>query len=479
MMGISPLLADLAGVVGVAQPQLGIGAGHVDDGFGAVDAVHGWPVAGGLRAQSSQHRLHQRTGRTDDRNPDHRAYHACVSSPSPFDGLPFLKDIFKFLSFDGPVHWDMARQLAVLGATGGEPEPNPDPLQRIRLEELVRVADLRVADATGLATSITGGLLSVRPVTRADWALRALDDWKELLEGLAVSLGQTGQGGQAGTAGLFGDDVAAGGPDPATGFLGDLTAVMGPMLMSVQIGGMTGHLAQRAMGQYDPALPRPLSDELLVVPSTIDTFAEEWTLPVDDVRLWVLLHEITWHAVLGRPHVRTRLHDLLHDYVTGFKPNPLALEERLGDIDPMQPESLQAALGDPEALLGAVQTDDQRGVLSRIDALVTPIVGYVDHVLDTVGRQLIGSYGSLHEALRRRQLAEDDATRFLSRLLGMDIGQRQYERGGAFVRGVIERAGEDGLAQLWTEERTLPTPAELDAPGLWLARIELPPTPEH
>jgi len=27
---------------------------------------------------------------------------------------------------------------------------------------------------------------------------------------------------------------------------------------------------------------------------------------------------------------------------------------------------------------------------------------------------------------------------------------------------------------LWEAERMLPTPAELDAPGLWLARIELP-----
>jgi uncharacterized protein (DUF2342 family) len=39
---------------------------------------------------------------------------------------------------------------------------------------------------------------------------------------------------------------------------------------------------------------------------------------------------------------------------------------------------------------------------------------------------------------------------------------------------VVERAGEDGLARLWATERELPTPAEVDAPGLWLARIDLP-----
>jgi putative hydrolase len=375
-----------------------------------------------------------------------------------------MKDIFKFLSFEGPVHWEMARQLAVMGATGGEAEPNVEPLQRIRLEELLRVAELRVADATGLSTSVTGGLLSVRPVTKTEWALKALDDWKPLLEGLATSLGQS-------TAPSTPAEL---GGEAAGDFLGDLTKVMGPMLMSVQIGGMAGHLAQRATGQYEPPLPRPVKDELVVVIANVDEFAHEWSLPLDDVRLWVLLHEITWHAILGRPHVRSRLQALLEEYVNGFHPNPLALEERLGDLDPMQPEKLQEAFSDPEALLGAVQTDEQRALLSRIETLIVPIVGYVDHVLDTVGRSLIGSYGSLHEALRRRQMQEDDATRFLGRLLGLEVGKRQFERGNTFVRGVLERSGPDDLAKLWTEERNLPTPAELDAPGLWLARIELP-----
>jgi uncharacterized protein (DUF2342 family) len=39
----------------------------------------------------------------------------------------------------------------------------------------------------------------------------------------------------------------------------------------------------------------------------------------------------------------------------------------------------------------------------------------------------------------------------------------------------VERAGEPGLARLWESAWELPTPAELEAPGLWLARIDLPP----
>jgi uncharacterized protein (DUF2342 family) len=94
--------------------------------------------------------------------------------------------------------------------------------------------------------------------------------------------------------------------------------------------------------------------------------------------------------------------------------------------------------------------------------------------MDTTGRGLIGSYGQLTEALQRRRVEASDGERFAGRLLGLELGRTQYERGAAFVRGVVERAGEEGLARLWVSERELPTPAELDAPGLWLARIDLP-----
>jgi uncharacterized protein (DUF2342 family) len=41
------------------------------------------------------------------------------------------------------------------------------------------------------------------------------------------------------------------------------------------------------------------------------------------------------------------------------------------------------------------------------------------------------------------------------------------------VRGVVERAGVDGLNRLWERAEMEPTPNELVAPGLWLARIDL------
>ncbi|MCY3968193.1 MAG: zinc-dependent metalloprotease, partial [bacterium] len=62
----------------------------------------------------------------------------------------------------------------------------------------------------------------------------------------------------------------------------------------------------------------------------------------------------------------------------------------------------------------------------------------------------------------------------IEQMLGLELNQNHYDKGTAFVTGVLDRADKDGLARLWNSARELPTPAEVEAPGLWLARIDLP-----
>lgn len=369
-------------------------------------------------------------------------------------------DLARWFGGQGPVNWDVARQTAQWIATDGVSEPNVEPLERMRMEELLRAADLHVAEATGLSTSVAGGMLSALPVTRGDWALHSMEAYRGPLERLARALGDS--------AGPEAD------PDPATALLGDLGKILVPVLLGVQSGYMVGHLARRSMGQYDQPFPRLPADQLLVIPANVDAFATEWALPAPDVRMWVCLREVTTHAVLGRPHVRARLLALVDEYVSRFEVNPGAVEESFGDLDPKDPQALQRMLGNPETLLGAVQTDAQQAVLAQLATLTTAIAGYVDHVMDVVGHGLVGAYEMVTEAMRRRRVEASEGDRFAARLVGLGLDRAQYERGAAFAEGVVDRAGEEGVRRLWDSEKELPTPAELDAPGLWLARIDLP-----
>ncbi len=124
-------------------------------------------------------------------------------------------------------------------------------------------------------------------------------------------------------------------------------------------------------------------------------------------------------------------------------------------------------------LLGALESPAQRALQPRLDAVVAVVIGYVDHIVDEVGRGLVGSSGRIAEAVRRRRVEADASDAYVERLLGLTLGRAQVERGHAFVEGVLERAGQEGLGRLWSSEAVLPTPPEVDAPGLWLARIDI------
>ena len=371
-----------------------------------------------------------------------------------------MRHIARFFSGQGPLNWEIAQQMAGWAASGGESEPNPDPLARVRLEELLRVAELHVSEATGLDVS-DAEVVTVDAVSRNGWALRTLDAWRPLFEKLAERMAP------AIAAPPEPDD------DPMARLFGNLPQVLGPFLLGLQAGSMVGQLATRAMGQYDVPMPRPAGKAILMVPSNIDGFASDWSLATEDVRMWICLREVTNHAVLGRPHVRARLDELIGSYVGAFSPSTAALEERLSGIDFDDMAGLQSAFGDPAKMLDELQNDAQRQIQGPLRSLLSAVAGYVDWVMDSIGRRLIGPYQPLTEALRRHRLEENAGIRMLEQLFGVTLTADDYEKGQAFVHGVLERAGTDGLRPLWRSAKELPTPAEIAAPGLWLARLEI------
>jgi len=87
---------------------------------------------------------------------------------------------------------------------------------------------------------------------------------------------------------------------------------------------------------------------------------------------------------------------------------------------------------------------------------------------------LLSSYESLAEVVRRRRFTSSAGDQFVEKLFGVEITSELVDRGAAFITGVLERVDETALARLWTDPTALPTPSEVDAPGLWLARIDLP-----
>jgi putative hydrolase len=397
---------------------------------------------------------------------------------NPFQSL--LGDLMNMLGTNGPNQWEMIRSFALSVATGGTPEANVEPIQRIRLEQLARVAELNVSEATGMPVTSDGRQRTCVPVGRGDWTQRALESWRPLLTAMTPVPGPPPTDVEL----PGGDPLVADDPMGGLGsLLGQWATAVGPMFFGLQVGSVVGHLAQRALGQYPLAIPWAPTDELVLVTANIAAFAEDWSLPDEEALLWVCARELASHSVLSRPAVRNRLEELLTELAesSAAAQQDLAgkLEAITGGEEPdgaggMDLESLQGMLGDPEALLGELLTPESRRSSDQLTALAVVIDAYADHIANVVGKKLVGSHSQLAEAWYRRRTERGKGEEAAGALFGLDLEQSEVDRGRSFVSGIIERAGDDGLARLWASVRNLPTPSEVDAPGLWLERISLP-----
>jgi putative hydrolase len=386
-------------------------------------------------------------------------------SENPFENLPMFGDLARALSGQGPLNWDAARQFAGLAATGGAAEGNIDPTVRIKLGELAQIAEMHVRDLTGF----DGPSPEVVPVTSGAWAQRTLEAYRPLFTELATSLGQPPAPSDADTA----IDLNA---DPMMAMLAGLSKMMAPSMMGMAVGSMVGRMATHAFGQYDLPIPRQ-DTSLTVLPDNIDRFATEWSIAADEMRMWVLAQELTGHALFSITSLREDFASLVRRHVGAFRPDPEAIAEKLSsldteDADPMQ--AMQAAFSDPAVLLGAVQSPEQRQLEPSLDAAAAAVIGYVDYMVDGVSVRVIGGDAlRIAEAVRRRRVDHGSDDLFVERLLGLRLTHHQVQRGKTFVGGVVDRVGEAQLSVLLARPKALPTPAEIDAPGLWVARLEL------
>lgn len=355
--------------------------------------------------------------------------------------------------------WVNARQIAQGVANEGASESNLDPLVRMAITDLARVADLHIRQVPGVRLNSS---VTVRPVSKTEWTDTSLDIYKPFFERFGEAVGSSGV-----------DQIPAG--DPLGMMMGQMLGSLGPMMVAASAGSMIGHLGQRALGQYDLPVPRT-GNEVLVVPASIEASAVEWGVPLDELRLVTLVHELAAHAVLATPHVQKRLEGLFLDFASAFRPNVEMIGERFGNLtDLSELAGLSEQLSDPQVLLDMMRSPTHDLLVPQLDALIAIVLGYVDTAVARACDALVPSNGRIRTALRQRTLSVTPADRFMERLLGIDIDQSTLDRGDHFIAGIVERAGDEALERLWADELDLPTAAEVDAPGLWLARIGLDP----
>jgi putative hydrolase len=376
-----------------------------------------------------------------------------------WNDVPLFREIQRVLSSSsGPVNWELARQVGIASASWSAEDPAPTVEDQRAFDEAVRVAELRVAEFTGLEPP--GDVARVETVRRSRWVEANIEGLRALLEPAAAKIGD---------AVVRAQREALPEAEEARGMT-QLVGQLSPLLLGAQVGTVLGTLGQHVLGQYDIALPRAGgSGTLLFVVPNIAAFEKDWSLDSTEFRTWVAIHEVTHRFEFARSWTLPRFRELLDDYTSTLRLDVEGLQSRLHALDPSNPEAMQDMFSGDEGIFGAVLDDEQRLKLGRIQAFMSAAEGYGDHVMHSLGASMLRSYGQIDEAMRRyRESERTDPV--LERLVGIEVKREQYRLGRAFCDTVVELTDEATLSRMWSGAEALPSLPELEEPRLWLAR---------
>lgn len=222
---------------------------------------------------------------------------------------------------------------------------------------------------------------------------------------------------------------------------------------------LLAYLGRRVLGQFDPQLlgREPVAaDEaaapgLYLVEPNVARWEDEAGLPGDQLRRWLILHEMT-HAW------QFAAHPWLREHVNGL------LREALG-AGPAGTGPLARIAG----LVGGMRA--QWRVAQRMQAVMSLVEGYGNLAMNVVGARVLPDIDRLEAAYRHRGEQRSPLDALILKATGLELKMRQYDVGERFARRVMESNGLEGLNLAWSGPWALPTPAELNDPEAWYRRV--------
>ena len=407
-----------------------------------------------------------------------------IDPDNPMGGL--LGDLLKVIGSGsaggGSDSWfEAARTLAFGVATDGGVDDNPDPLVRIAFEELARVAELHVADVTGITSPASHAGPATGPeegpagvsfdaVGPGQWSFKVLEAYRPVLKSM-VEAQQQGAATVPTTMDLseLGDDDAGGLGGLLSQFAVDARA--GVPRHAVRVGRRPPGAAGLRPVRATPAVAR--------VDDPAARTLERGTLrrglePAPPRGPAVGLCPRAGHALGADPPGCALVALDAAGRCVGARRRGAALHRRAPRRRAWvtRPRS-RTRSSDPEALLSDLITPEQRSLSGALTAQTTALGAYVDHVTARIAGVLTSAPGRARGGLVP---LPDRGGQGRAGLRGALRPRRRTRRGGPWPRlrpGRGRAQGSDALSRLWTDELNLPTPAEVDAPGLWLARIGL------
>ena len=349
--------------------------------------------------------------------------------------------------------WERVQDMANR-TSGRMPISNPWVARKLRssYEEMVQTAEGPIAAYTG--TDLPSAGTSVQVVNRREWIAANVANFRYLFEPVEEIYSEVGSRGS----------IVPG------------MAQLSQLAVSSQIGLLLGYLSQRVLGQYDMSLlgKEPITTgKLYFVEQNIESIARSLEIPGEEFRLWIVLHESTHaHEFECFPWLRDYMNHTLRAYLDCILQEVRRSSSGSGlgaTLLPRMVENLRSG----RSILESVMTPRQQEYMNHMQALMCLLEGYSNHVMNSVGRQVMPHYQEIKKAMDSRQKERSQAEKLFLKLTGLSMKMEQYRLGEQFVDRVVEARGIQFVNRAYDGPDSLPTMDEVLHPERWIARIEV------
>lgn len=378
-----------------------------------------------------------------------------ASDPSPFGESPFFRELQRLLasSSGGPVNFEIARQVAIAIATGGQTEPAAAPEIDRLLSGTVRDSELVLSGYTRLPLEEP---MAARSITRSGWITYTLEAWRWLVEHLAQR---------------FTEEMTRAQPETEADQMSQVMGQIAPLLMGVQAGTLIGYIAKEVLATNDPPIPRDGEDDLFIVGPNVEAFAEDYGLDAREVTRWLILHDVARALVVrGVPWVDRYHRSLLTELVDAIEIDMSQLEQRMIELQSGGLEAFQSGEG-IDRTIPVIETDRHRAALDRLRAFVGLFEGYAAHAADQVRPSIVPDSPTIQEGMVRRQSSPSEGQELLASVLGFSPDRELEAAGRTFCEAIVSLEGLTKLNRVWEAPDNLPSYAELKDPFQWIDRV--------
>jgi coenzyme F420 biosynthesis associated uncharacterized protein len=229
---------------------------------------------------------------------------------------------------------------------------------------------------------------------------------------------------------------------------------VGRMGVNRYVAYMLAFIGQRVLGQYDPQLlgAEPIGGEgLYLVETNVQDWQRQADLPEDDLRRWLILHEMT-HAW------QFAAHPWLRPYMEE------SMRLLIDSVAKKGPAFTRFA-----AFAGLLPA--QFRVMRQVQGTMSVVEGYSNLVMNQLGARLLPGFARLEEAYRRRSSSKSALEMLIWKLTGLELKLQQYKRGEAFCQAVYRKHGLAVLNRVWDNAESMPRLNELGNPEAWIRRV--------